>query len=140
MRISRSAARETAFVLLFEYIIKGNESASEIWENAVELPTLKDVPYTKDAYFGCVENKEKIDALVEKCLVGWKKERLSYVSRAILALAVYEMMFVEDVPYKVAINEAIELSKRYDEESAHTFINGVLNAAAVELGLKGSEG
>ena len=63
---------------------------------------------------------------------GWKKQRLSPVTRALVRLAGYEMMFMEDVPGKVSINEAIELSKKYDDEKTYSFINGVLNALAKE--------
>ena len=73
---------------------------------------------------------------IEECLVGWKKERVSFVAKAILKLSVYELMFMEDIPAKVSINEAIELSKQYDDEKAYVFINGVLNRAAESLGRK----
>ena len=136
MEISRSALRETAFILLFEYLVKGNETAQEIWDNAVELPTLKTADYVTNVYFGSAEQKEKIDELVDKCLVGWSGKRVSYVSRTLLTLATYEMMNLKDVPYRVAINEAIKLSKKYEGGDAYTFINGVLNAVAEDLGLK----
>ena len=61
---------------------------------------------------------------------------MSIVSRAVLRLAVYELMFVEDIPARVSINEAIELSKKYDDEKAYMLVNGVLNAAAESLGVK----
>ena len=134
--MNRSLSRETAFSLLFEYIIKQDEGAEEIFENAVEFPNFKESPYVRQAFFGAVENMDAINAIVDKCLVGWKKERVSYVSRAVLVLATYEMMFVEDVPYKVAINEAVSLSKKYEGGKSYTFVNGVLNAVAEELSLK----
>ena len=77
-----------------------------------------------------------IDECIEKSLVGWKSARLSIVSRAVLRLAVYELMFVEDIPARVSINEAIELSKKYDDEKAYMLVNGALNAAAESLGVK----
>ena len=82
------------------------------------------------------ENARVIDECIEKCLVGWKKNRLSLVSMALLRLAVYEMMFVSDIPFKVSINEAIELSKKYDDDKAFMLINGALNAAADALNEK----
>lgn len=136
MKISRSASREMAFVLLFEFIMKGDESAQEIWDNAVEFPNLKQSPYASSVFFGCTENMDKVNAVIEPCLVGWKQERVSYVSRAVLLLATYEMMFGEDVPYKVAIDEALNLSKKYESGNAFSFINGVLNAVAESLSLK----
>lgn len=139
MKISRSAQRETAFILLFEYIVKGDETAEEIWENAVEIPNLKELPYVKQLFFGCTEHKTEIDMIVDKSLVGWKSERVSFVSRAILTLAAFEMIRIEDIPYKVSIDEAIKLSKKYEAGKAYKFINGVLNAVADDLGLKVAE-
>ena len=61
------------------------------------------------------------------------KERISPVSMAILKLGCYEIMFMEDIPSKVSINEAIELSKKYDDEKSYSFVNGVLNAVAADF-------
>ena len=134
--MNRKTARENAFLLLFEKAIKDGESAEEIFTNATEERDLEYDAYVKNVFFGSIENSVIIERTVEKCLVGWKKERVSYVSRAILTLATYEMMFIEDIPAKVSINEAIELSKKYDEDKAYMFVNGVLNAVAEELSLK----
>ena len=87
-------------------------------------------------FFGCVENAVVIADTVEKCLVGWRKERISHVSSAILELVTYELMFLDDIPVKVSINEAIELSKKYDEDKSYVFVNGVLNKVAELLGRK----
>ena len=92
--------------------------------------------YVKKVFFGAHENSAVIDKTVEECLVGWKKERISFVSKALLRLAVYELSFMEDIPAKVSINEAIELSKKYDDEKTYMFVNGVLNASAEALGRK----
>ena len=73
---------------------------------------------------------------IEECLVGWKKERVSYVAKAVLKLAAYELMFMDDIPVKVSINEAIELSKKYDDDKAYVFVNGVLNKVADSIGRK----
>ena len=87
-------------------------------------------------FFGAYENAQIIDETVEASLQGWKKERVSAVSTALFKLAAFEMMFMEDIPVKVSINEAIELSKKYDDEKAYGFVNGVLNAVADKLGRK----
>ena len=73
---------------------------------------------------------------IDKNLVGWSRARVSKGSMAILKLAIYEMLFVSDVPTMVAINEAVKLSKKYDDDKAYKFVNGVLNAAAEDLGKK----
>ncbi len=136
MVMSRSLSREAAFMLLFEYVVRGDETAEEVYENAEAIPNFKQSPYTRKVFFESIARAEEINAVVDKCLVGWKKERVSFVSRAILMLATYEMMFVDDVPYKVAIDEAVSISKKYDEDKAYSFVNGVLNAVAEQLSLK----
>ena len=136
MKVTRRASREIAFSLLFEFLIKGDEPAEEIWDNAVEFPTLKSGPYTMEVFYGCTRNLEKLNEIIEPCLLGWKKERVSYVSRAVIMIATYEMLFIEDVPYKVAIDEAITLSKKYEGGKTYSFVNGVLNAVAESLSLK----
>ena len=136
MKVTRKTARELAFLLVYEYLLKGDESAEEIYENVTEFPTLKTAPYTVDTFFGCVKNEAKINEVVRPCLVGWSEARVSTISRAIITVATYEMLFVEDVPYKVAINEALNLSKKYDAENAYSFVNGVLNSVAESLSLK----
>ena len=134
--MNRKTARENAFILLFENCIKTDETSEEIFAKASEIRGLDCDDYVKTVFFGCAENGAVIDMTVEKCLVGWKKERVSYVSRAILRLATYELMFMDDIPAKVSINEAIELSKKYDDEKSYVFVNGVLKAVAEELGRK----
>ena len=133
--MNRKTARENAFLLLFELECKNDETAEEIFEKAIERELEVD-DYVKTVFFGVYENKKFIDECIEKCLLKWKKERVSIVSRAILQLACYEMQFLSDVPAKVSINEAIELSKKFDDERTYAFVNGVANAIAEELSRK----
>ena len=130
--MNRKTARENAFILLFEKAIKCDETFEEIFIKATEQRCLEVDDYVKKVFFGNAENEKLIDMKVEECLVGWKKERVSYVAKAIIKLSAYELMFMEDIPVKVSINEAIELSKKYDDEKTYSFINGVLNALAKE--------
>ena len=134
--MNRKTARENAFILLFEGACKNDETAEEIFTKAVEYREFEYDDYVKRVFFGAYENAQIIDETVEASLQGWKKERVSYVATAILKLATYELMFMEDIPAKVSINEAIELSKKYDDEKAYGFVNGVLNAVADKLGRK----
>ena len=129
--MTRKTARENAFILLFEAECKKDESAAEIFEKAIDRELEVD-DYVKNVFFGVSENKKFIDECIDKSLLKWKKERVSIVSRAALQLATYEMSFIEDIPTKVSINEAIELSKKFDDEKAYTFVNGVLNAVLKE--------
>ena len=134
--MNRKTARENAFILLFENAIKGEETFEEIYLKATEERGLEVDEYVRNTFFGVAENEKIIGMKIEECLIGWKKERVSYVATAILRLATYELMFMEDIPTKVSINEAIELSKKYDDDKAYVFVNGVLNKIAESIGRK----
>ena len=130
--MQRKLARENAFILIFESVCKKDETAEEIFDKATNVRGLEVDDYVKTVFFGSYENAGKIDEAMEKHFKGWKKERISPVSMAILRLGCYEIMFLSDIPTKVSINEAIELSKKFDDEKSYSFVNGVLNAVAVE--------
>ena len=130
--MNRKEARENAFLLLYEGVCKKDESAEEILEKATEERALEINDYVKGVFFGVYQNMEALEGVIAKNLVGWKKERVSLVSMAILRLGAYEILYREDIPAKVSINECIELSKKYDDEKTYIFVNGVLNAIAKE--------
>ncbi len=130
--MQRKIARENTFILIFESICKRDETAEEIFVKATEVRGLEYDNYVKNVFFGSYENANNIESVIEKYSSGWKKERISPVSMALLRLGCYEMMYMSDIPAKVSINEAIELSKKYDDEKSYAFINGVLNAVAAE--------
>ena len=134
--MSRKTARENAFILLFEKTIKADETFEEIFTKATVERGLEVDEYVKKVFFGNAENERIIDMKIDECLLGWKKERVSYVAKAVLKLSAYELMFMEDIPVKVSINEAIELSKKYDDDNAYVFVNGVLNKIAESIGRK----
>lgn len=134
--MQRRTARENSFILIFESIFKTDEVAEEIFTNATQIRGLEYDDYVKETFFGSYENSDVIDSAVEKHLTGWKKERISPVSKAIIRLAAYEIMFMSDVPSRVSINEAVELAKKYDDERSYSFVNGVLHALADEYAEK----
>ena len=119
----RSEEREQAFCLLFQSLFNTDENF-EIYEENIE--SVGD--YARSIALGVEEKKENLDGLIEKYSKGWKVKRLPKVNLAILRLAAYEILFVDDVPESVAINEAVELGKKYSGESDYSFINGVLGA------------
>ena len=131
--MQRKQARENAFMLIFESVCKKDETAEEIFTKATELRGLEYDNYVTEVFFGAYENADAIDERMEKHLKGWKKERISPVSMAILRLGFYEMLFMVDIPSKVTINEGVELAKKFDDEKSYSFVNGVLNAMAHEL-------
>ncbi|MBR6727324.1 MAG: transcription antitermination factor NusB [Clostridia bacterium] len=131
--MNRREAREAAFELLFETEFRADEQREEIFAISTENREIAPNAYIHDAYFGVQEHLEEIDGLINKHAKGWKTSRISKVSRSILRLCVYEMLYCEDIPESVSINEAIELCKKFDEEKARPFVNGVLNSVKNDL-------
>lgn len=134
--MNRTQARENAFILLFEAECRDDETALEIFEYAEQVKEFEINDYVKNVFFGVNERRKEISELIDANTVGWAKKRISPVSRAILALATFEMLALDDVPGRVSINEAIELSKKYDDDKSYVFVNGVLNAIAEALAVK----
>ena len=131
--MTRREAHEVALELLFEMGFRNDDTPETILERAKEMRETEINEYGKRVFFGVCENLEFIDSLMEKYSHGWKKTRISPVSKAAIRLAIYEMYFCEDVPDSVSINEAIELIKKYDDsDKVRPFVNGVLNAVLKE--------
>lgn len=126
--MKRSTIRELTFKLLYSIEIQQEDSDEQIdlyIENS-EITDEETKTYIKNVTKGIKENNEEIISLISNNLKqDWKVDRISKINLAILKLAIYEIKFT-DVPYKVAINEAVELAKKYGEESSATFINGIL--------------
>lgn len=127
--MNRSAIREEAFKLIYSLEIQKKENIEEqielyIENNEITQSNAKE--YIKDSVLGIEKNKEKILENIEKNLKSdWKIERISKVDIAILKLAIFELQYT-DVPFKVVINEAVELAKKYGEDTSKNFINGIL--------------
>ena len=135
--LKRREAREIVIGLLFETEFRGDENYADIYETSVEDRQIPDDDYVKNAYFAVNEKKQEIDEMIGANSSGWKTHRLTRLSRSILRLAVYEMLWEESIPYSVTINEAVELSKKFDDEKARPFINGVLNSVKNQLEAEG---
>ena len=135
--LTRKEAREEVVSLLFETEFKTEENSVEIFAVSAENREIPEDEYVKTAYFGVCDNKEKIDELIGANAKGWKTHRLTRLSRSVMRLAVYEMLFCDDIPYSVSINEAIELTKKFDDPKAKSFVNGVLNSVKNALEAEG---
>ena len=122
--------------LLFEHEFKKDEDPAEAVRLAEESREAETDAYVETVYFGVLDKLEEIDALIAARAIGWKTSRMTKLSLSVMRLATYEMKYCEDIPFTVSINEAVELSKKFDDEKAPAFINGVLNGIAEELGLK----
>lgn len=133
--MNRRKQRELIFLLLFENIFTGY-SLDELKEIKflTEEFSPEDFNDFIEKYF--IEIQEKIpaiDELITKFSLKWDKERLSKVALAILRLAVYEMLYQDEIPTSVAINEAVELSKKYGADKESSFINGMLGGLSRDL-------
>lgn len=125
----RSELREHVFKMVFQ--IEFNEPADmlehfELYMDSLERATDQDRTYIETKYKAVLEKISEIDALIDEKSKDWKTKRMNKADLAILRLAVYEMKWDEDVPVGVAINEAVELAKRFSGESGPAFVNGVL--------------
>lgn len=142
--MSRKKAREIVLCLVFEKEYQKDMGCEKLYQDLVELAesgddiqelkknlTEADKEYIQKTFFGVYENLEQIDDIISGSVIGWKYNRISKISMAILRIAVYEIMNAgEDVTPSVAINEAVELSKIYDDSKAYGFVNGVLGSVA----------
>jgi N utilization substance protein B len=137
---NRHLQRSIAMQVLFEWDFqsKDNSKIDDIIKHNVEefAPSLDDCGFVESLVKGTLKNKEKIDKFIEKCAPEWPIEQVTAVDRNILRLGIQELMFgnYDEVPPKVAINEAIELAKTFGGESSARFVNGVLGTIYREMG------
>ena len=135
--MTRSANREITFRLIYSLEIQKAENLEEQIELYLECNEVEDEEakeYIKDAILGINEHIEEIQELIEKNLkADWKIDRISKIDLSLLKLAIYEIKYKE-IPYKVAINESLELAKKYGEETSKNFINGILASVVKEIG------
>lgn len=129
----RSRAREVALQALYQYDLSGRGQAPDAHPEDLQ-PFIADSSedestrsYARRLLNGTLSSLESIDARIARAVTNWKLERIAKVDRSVLRLALYEMLEEPDVPPKVAINEAIELAKKYSTEQSGAFVNGVLD-------------
>ena len=134
--MNRIRTREIAVQLTYQMMINKEEPTEAIESykeaHADDINDLDDT-YLEQVLEGVENTKEELDKIVEKYLVNWKLNRVSKVNLAILRVAIYEMLHLEDIPNKVAINEALEVAKKFSDEKSVAFINGVLDKALKEI-------
>lgn len=128
--MTRHESRELAFILIFEKSFQEDVSIVELIESALELELFPQNAFAESLARNVYENIDKIDAVIEENLVGWSAKRISKVTKAILRLAVSEMLFADGIPVGVAINEAVEIAKKYASQEDAAYINGVLGSIA----------
>lgn len=141
--MTRNTAREIAMHLAFELsftdlpidaFLDHYLSAEKFEKLATECELYAEVPNAKqDSYIrrlvsGVAGHAAELDTYIEKYAKGWRFERISLVAAAIMRVAMYEIMYMPDIPHGAAINEAVELTKRYDEPETVKFVNGILGS------------
>jgi len=135
--MQRSQMRELAFKLIYEIEVQKNreEDGFDIFVENNEITDEKTIDYLKDIENGIKEREDEINSLICKNLkANWSLNRISKINLSLIKLAIYEMLY-KKLPYKVAINEVIELAKRYADDSSPVFINGILASIVKEKNL-----
>lgn len=124
----RRKAREAALKLLYQYDLSGN-LPEDILDNTDLLAPLdlKTQEYARSAFLGAVAHLGDIDPLIREASRKWKLPRIAALDRNLLRLAVFELLCHQDIPAAVIINEALEIAKKYSDEEAPRFINGILD-------------
>ncbi|MDA7026999.1 transcription antitermination factor NusB [Bacillus sp. CLL-7-23] len=128
--MKRRAAREKALQSLFQIDVSHIEP-KEAMEHA--LGSQESDAFFEQLVYGVLDHQEKIDEMISRHLVNWKLDRLANVDRVILRIAAYEMMFLNDIPVNVSMNEAIELAKQFGDDKSAKFINGMLSNIKSDL-------
>ena len=124
----RTKSRELALQILYQINITGDNadnSLNNFWKKHRASPQIKE--FAVELVTGTITNLRKIDQTISKCTENWQIERIAVVERNILRMACYELLFMEDIPPKVSINEAINIAKKFATPQSGKFVNGILD-------------
>lgn len=133
-KLSRHAQRTAVFSFIFEHFFRPDESPADIYLSEYEERGYQGYDYIRDTFFSAEQYAAESDALISEYAVGWRLERISLTARAVMRLALFEL-FHSDVPPKVVINEAVEISKEFAADGEAAFVNGILNRIARDRGV-----
>lgn len=134
--MSRTTAREVAMMMHFSNLLGGEDTPEYVCEKAELVGTLdgEDLLYVGQMLEGVCAHTEELDGYISRFSKDWAIDRIARVDLSILRVAIYEMLYrKEDVPAGAAINEAVELAKRYGGERSFAFVNGILGSVAKEI-------
>jgi len=136
----RTRARELALQFLYQVDVQGVEHRAELdafldvelrgKQGAVDAKV-----FARELVDGVLAHRDHLDHLLHKAATNWEIQRMAAVDRNALRIGCYELLYADDIPMKVAINEAIELSKRYSTEASGAFVNGILDRIRKDQGL-----
>jgi len=142
---SRHLSRSIAMQSLYEWDFRGRENVdldAVVEKNIQEFaPGMEETEFIRDLVKGVIEKIDELDAVIEKAAPAWPINQVAIVDRNVLRIGIYELLFGnrDEVPPKVAINEAIELAKSFGGENSGKFINGVLGTIYREIGEPGKD-
>lgn len=134
----RRKAREAALKMLYQREMSGydiEECIKLYWSNLNDVEEIRE--FANFLVRGVCQNLDKIDEKIKATSTNWSINRMHKVDLCILRMALFEMLFCPDIPLKVSINEAIELAKKFSNDEAKSFINGILGKVALELKKEG---
>ena len=152
--MTRGSARELAVHLIYGRVFTGEEpeqvvsvrldkeyydklaSENEIYS---DRPSRAQLRYIDSVVSGVANREEDLNAQIQKYSIGWDISRISKLTRCILQLAIYEILYAEDVPTGVAVSEAVRIAKKYDSDDAGAFVNGILGSFARNLNASKAE-
>ena len=131
--MGRRASRELAMKLMYQLDMQKEDQDEQIAEFLSGYQADgKDTSFVSAIIDGAMTNLSKINGLIEKFSKRWKISRISKVDLAILRVAIYEILFIKDIPVSVSINEAVELAKKYGNEESGSYVNGILGRISAE--------
>jgi transcription antitermination factor NusB len=126
--VRRRKARELALKMLYQMELNGDDAETALRRYCEIFPYQSDiVDYSRFLLVGITKQQQQLDQHIEKASEHWKLSRVTYVDKNVLRIGTYELLFSPDVPPKVAIDEAIELGKKFGGEDSKDFINGILD-------------
>ncbi|MGA9364832.1 MAG: transcription antitermination factor NusB [Bacteroidota bacterium] len=137
MSYKRRVVRERVLQALYAYEISG-EPIERIIDEIVTLKSQREaLAFAKELIHTVIEHQEEIDSTIKKKVANWEFNRIAVIDRILLEMGICELLYFEDIPPKVTINEAIEIAKRYSTEKSGQFINGVLDSLFADLKTNG---
>ena len=129
----RRKSRESALQVLYQWDIEQpDDQKGAHFREHLSLKEEKD-PFLEQIIQGVLEHCQEIDCLIERYSENWRLNRIAPIDRTILRMAIFELLFCEDIPPKVTLNEAVDLGKRYGSEHSGSFINGILDRILNEV-------
>jgi len=125
--MNRHLSRMVTMQAVYEWNFRPDSELNDVLERSIaEFADDIDKDFVKSTILGVSKNREDLDKIIADCAPEWPLEQISCIDKSILEIAIYELLYSDDVPPKVAINEAVELSKQFGNNNSSKFVNGVL--------------